>query len=245
MKLQLLCVMALVGASSARALSPLPPPTCVNTGPTRECIMPMPMPRPPTAPPLVHPEPPSDNLLINGSFEQPVLAPGGWSVFSVVPGWAAVDGPGIEVQRDAAGPAQHGKQLVELDSHGNSAMVQAVAVQAGATYELRFWTMARPGTAANTNGLDVFVNDVRVHRVRHGHAVGAQAAVSPHGSAHDELPPHLLAARQAALGFQEVQLLWTAGPDVTQAVLRFEASGCSDSLGSYLDNVSWRAVGRD
>jgi hypothetical protein len=192
-------------------MAPLPAPDALQQHP-----VPLPLSAVPAPPP------PSDNLLINGSFEQPALTPGGWSVWPAVPGWVAVDGPGIEVQRGAAGPAQHGEQLVELDSHGNSAMVQAVAVHAGATYELRFWTMARPGTVANTNGLDVFVNDVQVHRERHTH--------SP---------------QRATTGFQEVRLRWTAGPDVTQAVLRFEASGCSDSLGSYLDNVSWRRVGRD
>jgi hypothetical protein len=216
MKPQHLFVMALTCASSAWATSPPVPTTCVNTGPTRECIAPTPMPLPPTAPLSVRPAPPSGNLLVNGSFEQPALATGAWQVFNAIPGWVVVDGPGVEVQRGAAGAAQHGEQLVELDSHANSAMVQAVAVQAGVVYELRFWTMARPGTTADTNGLDVFVNDVRVQRVRHTEAPG----------------------------FQEVRLRWTAGPDVALAVLRFEASGCSDSLGSYLDNVSWRAVDR-
>lgn len=214
--------MALSVATTAWATSPPVLPTCINTGPTRECVMPIPMPQPPTPDALMRPAPASENLLVNGSFEQPALTPGGWSVLPAVPGWATVDGPGIEIQRGAAGPAQHGEQLVELDSHSNSAMLQAVAVQAGATYELRFWTMARPGTAANTNGLDVFVNDVRVHRERH-------TPVS-HG---------------AAPGFYEVRLRWTAGHNVALAVLRFEASGCSDSVGSYLDNVSWRRLGRD
>lgn len=217
MKLQLLCVMALGCASTGWATSPPAPTVCVNTGPTRECVLPTPMPVPPTAPLSVRPAPSAGNLLVNGSFEQPALAPGAWQVFNAIPGWVVVDGPGVEIQRGAAGAAQHGEQLVELDSHANSAMVQAVAVQPGMEYELRFWTMARPGTAADTNGLDVFVNDVRVHRVRHTDAPG----------------------------FQEVRLRWTAGPDVAVAVLRFEANGCSDSLGSYLDNVSWRAVGRD
>lgn len=183
-----------------------------------------------------------ENLLINGSFESPPLPPGGWQVFQAIPGWVAVDGPGIEIQRGAAGPAPHGAQLAELDSHGNSAMVQAVAVQPGVEYELRFWTQARPGTAADTNGLDVWINGVRVHQVRHGDAVDAPPAAGPHGPVHDELPPHLRALRPAAPTFQEVRLRWTAGPDVTQAVLRLAATGASDGLGSYIDNVSWRAV---
>jgi hypothetical protein len=221
MNLRPLLLLCLACASASLwATSPPRPPSCVNTGPTRECIAPprpVPGPSDPTRP--VRPTAPPDNLLVNGSFEEPALAHGSWDVFQAVPGWVAVDGPGIEIQRGAAGPAHHGEQLVELDSHANSAMVQAVAVEPGQTYELRFWTMTRPGTRAETNGLDVFVNDSRVHRVRHAAPVPAQ--------------------------FTEVQLRWTAGPGVRQALLRFEASGCSDGLGSYLDAVSWRRVGRD
>jgi hypothetical protein len=228
MKLQATFAVCVAFAStSSWATSPIFSNTCLNTGPTRECIhqttelvpAPMPVPVPPVGLRPMRPPISSDNLLLNGSFEEPALSAGSWDVFQAIPGWVTVDGPGIEIQRDAAGRAHHGQQLVELDSHGNSAMLQAVAVQPGVSYELRFWTMARPGTAPNTNGLDVFVNDTRVQRVRHAPSATAQ--------------------------FSEVQLRWTAGPGVQQAVLRFEASGCSDALGSYLDAVSWRQVSRD
>ena len=206
-------------------------------------LMPGFIPRMPTVQPVA-PIKPGGNMLINGSFEHPRLLQGHWQVFQAIPGWVSVDGPGMEIQHEAAGPAHDGQQLMELDSHGNSAIVQAVSVVPGQTYELRFWTSARPGTPTSSNGLDVFVNDTRIHRVRHS-SVPAELPV------HDMHPmPLHLPMPSAGLSvraplFEEVHLRWTAGPDVNVAVLRFEASGCSDSLGSYLDTVSWRAVGRD
>ena len=97
------------------------------------------------------------------------------------------------------------------------------------------------GRSASSNGLDVFVNDTRIHRVRH-HSVAAELPV------HDMRPmPLHLPMPSAGLSvrgplFEEVRLRWTAGPGVNVAVLRFEASGCRDGLGSYLDAVSWEAL---
>ena len=234
-----------LGALACSAVWAVSPPVtgdvCINQGPTRECILPTPVvPLKPQVPPAQT----EGNMLVNGSFEQPALSVGDWQVHQAIPGWVTVDGPGIELQHRAAGAPHHGNQLAELDSHGNSAIVQAVSVVPGQTYELRFWTMARPRTPTQSNGLDVFVNDTRIHRVRHS-SVPAELPV------HDMHPmPLHLPMPSAGLSvraplFEEVHLRWTAGPDVNVAVLRFEASGCSDSLGSYLDTVSWRAVGRD
>ena len=230
-----------LGALACSAVWAVSPPVtgdvCINQGPTRECILPTPVvPLKPQVPPAQV----EGNMLVNGSFEQPALSVGDWQVHQAIPGWVTVDGPGIELQHHAAGAPHHGHQLVELDSHGNSAMVQAVPVVPGQTYELRFWTMARPHTPANSNGLDVFVNDTRIHRVRHS---SWQPAPPDQDVRPMPISPTVMVMRQAP--FEEVRLRWTAGPGVSVAVLRFEASGCSDGLGSYLDAVSWRAVGRD
>lgn len=203
----LACVSACGGAGKSQQSS-----TCLNTDPFCEFISSKPAlgPLESTLPNQVIE--PNENLLVNGSFEVPALAPETWDVFPEVPGWLALAGPGIEIQHATAGPAHDGEQHAELDSQANSAMVQTVAVQSGHTYELRFWTMARPGTEAETNGLDVFVNDVLVRRVQHA----------------------------PTEQYTEEQVLWTAGPGVRQASLRFEATGSSDTMGSYLDAVSFR-----
>jgi len=60
------------------------------------------------------------NLVVNGSFEDPSLNYGTWSVFGAISGWTALSGSGIEVQNHAAGTPYDGANLVELDSYDNS-----------------------------------------------------------------------------------------------------------------------------
>lgn len=118
----------------------------------------------------------SQNLVLNGGFEQPVTS--GWDVYygEQVPGWNVawmqgsspctsqdeVAGPVIEIQNNAAVNAFEGEQYAELDSHcatPNSSRIESasgsrtttriwqdVETVAGDRYELRFVYRRRPGS---------------------------------------------------------------------------------------------------
>ena len=107
---------------------------------------------------------PPGELVVNGSFESPALSAGGWDVFPTIAGWRTARGPGIEIQRSAAGAPAVGKQLVELDSHASSSMYQILATRQGARYRLTYRVSPRPGTAPEDNQLEVRWNGVVVDR---------------------------------------------------------------------------------
>src|SRR5688572_5308598 len=60
----------------------------------------------------------AQNLVTNGSFEDPVVTRVGF--FTQIPGWVATRGCGIEIQNNCfafgCGPSAQGDQHVELDS---------------------------------------------------------------------------------------------------------------------------------
>jgi hypothetical protein len=98
------------------------------------------------------------NLIVNGSFETPDVAPGNHGIFPAIVGWshqarAGTTSSGIEIQDHVAGApaAGAGDQFVELDSDGPSRIFQDVATSAGSTYRLTFLYSARPGTPAIEN----------------------------------------------------------------------------------------------
>jgi uncharacterized protein DUF642 len=99
---------------------------------------------------------PSGSLIVNGSFEDPVIA-GSFQLFSSIPGWQPTGscGPGIEIDRNAFGAAAHGNQSVELNTTCVNGVSQAVATTPGASYSLAFAFAARPGTTAAQNRMDV------------------------------------------------------------------------------------------
>jgi hypothetical protein len=105
------------------------------------------------------------NLIVNGSFEAPAIGDGSWTSVRDMPGWRAVAGPGIEIQRHVVGEPADGDQHVELDSDAPSAMVQDIATEAGATYRLRYRVAARPGTHPDDNRLEVRWNGAVVDAV--------------------------------------------------------------------------------
>ena len=122
---------------------------------------------------VVSPEPDPDELVVNGSFEEPVVA-GGWDIYDEIPGWTreTTDGPKIELQKGILGPAADGAQYAELDAdvngpggayipdeQGQIAIEQDITTIAGAEYTLRFGVRARPGTPLDDNVLGVAVRD--------------------------------------------------------------------------------------
>ncbi|MBI1849307.1 MAG: IPT/TIG domain-containing protein [Planctomycetes bacterium] len=94
----------------------------------------------------------AQDLIVNGSFESPTVAPGTVQYLTTIPGWQAEPGPPIEIQNNCCGAAYAGNQLVELDSNSRTAtgaMYQDIPTQSGRSYTLRFGYSARPGVADN------------------------------------------------------------------------------------------------
>lgn len=93
------------------------------------------------------------SLLINGSFEDPVVS-GVSETFSDiggqdVPGWVREAGDAIEIQRNLGGAAADGNQWLELAAGQPATISQSVSTIPGALYELRFAYSARPGHLAD------------------------------------------------------------------------------------------------
>ncbi|MBU0638632.1 MAG: DUF642 domain-containing protein [Planctomycetes bacterium] len=105
----------------------------------------------------------ADNLVVNGSFEEPVVDhTAQWNIYQIIPGWQIERGPSIELQRGVYGwqPAV-GDQWLELDSdidgpngsmHGedaSTAVFQNLDTVVGQDYELSFAFSPRPGVSDN------------------------------------------------------------------------------------------------
>src|SRR6185436_16295175 len=98
---------------------------------------------------------PSGSLIVNGSFEDPVIA-GSFQLFNSIPGWQPTGSCGnIEIDRNAFGAAAEGKQSIELNTTCVNGVSQVVATTPGASYSLAFAFAARPGTTAAQNRMDV------------------------------------------------------------------------------------------
>jgi hypothetical protein len=92
------------------------------------------------------------NLLVNGSFEDPGVYAGTWTIYDSIPGWTVISG--IEIRNNVVGTAQDGVNYAEMDGNVNSSFSQSVATSAGQWYELSFWYSNRIGVAVDSNGLD-------------------------------------------------------------------------------------------
>jgi len=146
------------------------------------------------------------SLIVNGGFESPAIS--GWSVFSSIPGWTTTLGPGIEIQNNAAGAPYQGTQLVELDSFGNSGMVQTVASVPGAHYQLSFAYSPRPGVGSASNGIELWIDGALLDSFT---GIGGGAT-------------NWSVRNYSIIG------------DGSTAI-EFRAIGTNDSLGGYLDDV--------
>ena len=180
------------------------------------------------------------NLISNGSFETANcsdrvmtvgtsctnnLVSGQWVVLkNLSGGWTTVSGSGIEIRDNVSGIAQNGSNFVELDSHGNpgkdNTYMQQVFSSPTANLDLSFWYAARPGTAANTNGISVFFNGLDIS----SSLVGGPF-ITP-GSTNTKW----------------IQYTAELNGLVGNNVLGFKAVGKDDTYGGSLDNVSVTAV---
>ncbi|ODT80474.1 MAG: hypothetical protein ABS76_16195 [Pelagibacterium sp. SCN 64-44] len=173
-------------------------------------------------------------LIVNGSFElvrdgtgeAAGDVPGGWQMYSQIPGWFSADGIPFEIQRDGAGGlgAQDGRNLVELDSDSqgngsgdantgastNATIWQDITTEIGQTYSLTFHYAPRPGSSGN--GMIVSVGGNPVYTL-------------------DSDP---------ASGWTSKTVTFTATGTSTRVA--FAGTGDADEFGILLDNVSVRAV---
>jgi hypothetical protein len=156
----------------------------------------------------------SPNLVSNGGFETPVLGYGSWQIYlTPVSGLGWQLGPnGIEIQNHAAGSPHSGNQLCELDPYNSTYIYQDLATTSGKYYTVTFFFSARPGTSAADNHLQVKWGDTVV-------------------------------ADLTADGSNQSDTVWTShtytmfAKDSTTR-LTFTDLGISDSLGTYIDDVS-------
>lgn len=173
------------------------------------------------------------NLIQDGSFENPKIANNSWSVFqSAGNTWFTLSGAGIEIQHNVTGKASEGQQFVELDSKNNSAMYQQVNTQQGKTYNLSFDFTARPNTSVQTNGLQAFW----INTLGKDASTTAILNAANNGSMIADLHPTAVKANTWQTFSQQV-----FGGD-KYSFLVFKATGTSDSLGTYLDNVQLTKV---
>jgi len=186
---------------------------------------------------------PTEELVINGSFETPVVS-GGWDIFpsgTTGLGWAVdwredvpatsggysrPDPANIELHRGVLGPAYEGGQYTELDSdwygpgHSQSGEPASVKVYQdiptipGLTYNINYYFSPRPNTAAANNILEFsWDGDVKATNTLAG------------GS---------------SISWSGYNYSFTASGDTTR--LQFTDLGTADGLGTFLDSVSVKCV---
>lgn len=153
----------------------------------------------------------ASELVVNGGFEQSALPLDSWEVFLSLPGWTLAYGSGIELQNANAGAAHGGTHKVELDSHSSSAMYQDIATIPGLSYTVSFWVSPRPGVEAEDNVLSASWDGALLDTIYSGEG-GAETVWT--------------------------QYAYTVTATSSLTRLQFADVGFSNSLGSYLDDVS-------
>ncbi len=97
-----------------------------------------------------------ENLLLNGSFEEPEVD-GDWGIFGAVTNWL-ISTDGLELWNNFMGGASDADQNAELDGNSPTSITQTVATTPGATYELRFDFSPRPATGLEDNNVDALAD---------------------------------------------------------------------------------------
>ncbi len=162
----------------------------------------------------------STNLIVNGSFEDPDIKSGSWTVVNALAGWSTGKA-GVEVRDNVVGTAYDGKQFVELDTHPtqsisktNSSISQNLTnTISGQSYLLSFAYSPRIKEPSTTNGISAFWNDTLLTSI-----TGKGGAINN-------------------WTIFEFMVIGT-GNDT----LKFAAIGKEDTLGGNLDAVSVSAV---
>jgi Protein of unknown function (DUF642) len=154
------------------------------------------------------------NLILNGSFEEPVAdlnthAGGRWESFETIPYWSSTGG--FEIWNNLyGGGSASSSQNIELDGAANTTISQSVTTEIGARYTLSFDFSARPGVASNS--VAVTANSLSL----------LTATVDGTALSSNVWTPY--------------QQSFVA--NATSTVISFADTGVSDSLGTLVDNVS-------
>lgn len=154
------------------------------------------------------------DLVTNGGFEQPAIPPGHFAILASIPGWTE-DLPKhcrIEIQNHVAGSPFEGAQYTELDSTCSTEIHQDLTTVRGHHYRLSFAFSARPGTGAADNILQTWWN---------GRLIDTEQA---DGIGLSDTSWHRFSFRVRATG--------------TTTRIAFSDGGVSNSVGTYLDDVS-------
>ena len=151
------------------------------------------------------------NLVVNGSFESySTVTPGTWSIFGSGYGWTTGSN-GVEIRNGIAGTAADGARFAELDTTANSWISQIIQTNANQALELSFAYAPRAGVASNSNGIEVFWNNLSL------------GTITGDGNNGTSWLDHVYDVHADANGF---------------GVLKFAATGVSDSFGGSLDKIS-------
>jgi hypothetical protein len=172
------------------------------------------------------PKPPvceiGENLLKNGSFEEPVVTDSQkWRYTSIVDWAITALSDGEEQDGELhngweGNQAADGEQYAELDSRESVKMSQTVATIPGATYELKWAFAPRHNTDATENQLAVYVNG--------GTAVATEGPAS-------------LPAGLNPTDWTRNSYTFTATGDET-AISFADAGATSDTFGTFLDDTA-------
>jgi hypothetical protein len=149
------------------------------------------------------------NLVVNGSFEDPVY---GAAVSYPVPvtGWTIAPDSGFEVWNNFQGPGADGSQYLELDVFTCNTVSQTIPTSSGSDYLISFAFGARNGVADN-----------RVQVSWNGQPVGTASADG---------------TGQAEIVWTSHSFLVRGAPG--SSTLEFTNIDACDGVGSMLDNVS-------
>lgn len=197
------------------------------------------------------------NQVVNGSFEiagTPAYNFGTWQLYNNVatlPGWSLAGGTYIEIGLTGLYggiTGADGARVCELDSTGNSRILQTIATVPGATYELRFRTAKRGGTTDASNEVRVYweggllatINPTSTAMLTHSYVVtasGASAALEfQGGGTSDSLGSMLDAVELNALPVitcNEPVVLWPPNHDLIDVSSAFSVTSQDDSPITY------------
>ncbi len=156
----------------------------------------------------------AQNLLINGSFEDPPFTPDSVNYPDTIPGWTSTPAP-FEFWNQFQGPAADGNQYIELDVSGCTTISQTIPTSSQSNYRVSLAYAPRDG-----------VTDNRIEVLWNGTVIGTASADGSSQSGNVVWTRHSYAAPGAA-------------GSSTLAIRNVDAC---DGVGSLLDDVSVVAV---
>lgn len=151
-----------------------------------------------------------NNLIINGGFEFPQLKNASWQSVKSVKGWGEKRNQPLEIQNNVVGKAIEGNQLMELDAQKSTSIFQKIPTNKKQVYILSFCFSARPNTSKEENLLEIFWDGKKID------------VLQKKGE------------KKCNWSTYQYEVIGTN----KNTTLEFRDVGISNSVGSYLDNVT-------